>query len=83
MSKRRTNTTSATTSRVTTEDVLDAFDAFDAPAVTAQMLANHLDERRPTVFRRLERLKRDGQVDQLAVGARAIIWWPTDGCPDA
>lgn len=60
------------------EDVLDAFDEVEAPVASVQMLVEVVDASEATVLRRLRELHESGDVERLDVGAKAVVWWPSE-----
>lgn len=62
----------------TTDDVLEAFNEVDAPVATGRELARLLGVSQQTVLRRLAELQEDGRVERKDVGARAVVWWPSN-----
>lgn len=62
----------------TTDDVLEAFNEVDAPVATGRELARLLDVSQQTVLRRLAELQESGRVERKDVGARAVVWWPSN-----
>lgn len=63
---------------ITVDDVLAAFGEVNAPVATGAELATRLNTSRQTVLRRLNELHENERVERKEVGARAIVWWPSD-----
>ena len=63
---------------VTCEEVLKAFDEVEKPVANAPLLADELGVGKQSVLRRLQELEDNEQVERWQVGARAVVWWPTD-----
>lgn len=62
----------------TLDDVLEAFDDVDAPVATGAELATQLNVSQQTALRRLNELHENDLVERKEVGARAVVWWPSN-----
>lgn len=64
---------------VSDEELLGVFHESEKPVLTATMVAGEVSIGRKAVLERLRELEDAGQVEQMEVGARAVVWWPADG----
>lgn len=58
--------------------VLAVMRAAETPVVTASDVADELDCTPEAVTSKLKQLQDHGRVDRRKVGARAVVWWPTE-----
>lgn len=64
---------------VSDEDLLTVFEASEKPVLTAKQVADEVSIGRKAVLERLQELEDDGMLERMEVGARAVVWWPSDG----
>ena len=60
------------------EDLLEVFRESEKPVLTATMVAKEVSIGRKAVLERLRELNDEGVLERMEVGARAVVWWPTD-----
>jgi repressor of nif and glnA expression len=60
------------------EDLLKVFRESGKPVLTASMVAEEVSIGRKAVLERLRELEGKGVLERMEVGARAVVWWPTD-----
>jgi GTP-sensing pleiotropic transcriptional regulator CodY len=63
---------------VSDADLLDVFRKSGKPVLTATMVAEEVSIGRKAVLERLRELDGEGVLERMEVGARAVVWWPTD-----
>jgi DNA-binding MarR family transcriptional regulator len=63
---------------VTDEEILREVVLVPGPVATASDLADRLDMSRGGINKRLDSLVEEGYLHQREVGARAIVYWPTE-----
>ena len=64
--------------KATDAKILDTFREYDDPVLTTSELADALPIGQRAVYNRLQSLAEENQIEKKKVGARGIIWWPSD-----
>lgn len=64
---------------VTDDELVAAMRSCDCPVVTTGDLVDHVDMTKDGVRRRLNQLIERGKVSRKQVGARAVVYWPSEG----
>ncbi|WP_436344059.1 winged helix-turn-helix transcriptional regulator [Natronorubrum sp. FCH18a] len=63
---------------VSDEELLDIFYESELPVLTVGMIEDEVSIGRKAVHQRLQQLHDAGRVERLEVGARAVVWWPSE-----
>jgi len=79
MSRDRDPKTGQFTMKASGKDILRWMENHEDAAVTATEVAEAFDIDRATAKRRLDGLNKEELVERKEVGARAVIWWPSEG----
>lgn len=66
------------TPEVTDADLLAVFEASEKPALTAGQVAKEVPIGRTAVTNRLNALHEEGRIERMDVGAKAVVWWPSE-----
>lgn len=66
------------TKEIDEDDVLDTLRAADTPVMTAKQVAETLGCSGEAARQKLTSLEEEGRAEKMRVGARAVVWWPTD-----
>lgn len=64
---------------VSDEELLDVFRESEKPVLTATQVVGEVSIGRKAVLERLRGLEERGVLEQMEVGARAVVWWPVEG----
>lgn len=64
--------------KVTDAEILATFREHKDPVLTTSEVANSLPVGQRATYNRLQSLAEENQLEKKKVGARGIIWWPTD-----
>lgn len=63
---------------VSDEDLLAVFRESGKPVLTATQVADEVSIGRKAVLERLRALADEGVMERMEVGARAVVWWPSE-----
>lgn len=61
--------------RVSDDEILEVFQESSDPALIASEVAEELPIGRRGVYKRLEKLAEDGELERKKIGGRGTIWW--------
>lgn len=64
---------------VSDEEILAEFGKNESPVSTVPDLAERLPLKRDAIRHRLKNLEEEGLVESRPVGARAVVWWRSEG----
>lgn len=64
--------------KVSDKDIISTLRKHSDPVLTTSEIAEELPIGQRATYNRLQSLSDEDQVEQKKVGARGIIWWPTD-----
>jgi predicted ArsR family transcriptional regulator len=65
-------------STITPERVLKVLREDDDPVLTAKEIGDRLDCTSEAARQRLHELRESGEAESKQVGARAVVWWPSE-----
>ena len=65
-------------STVTSEHVLEVLREADDPVLTAKEVGERLGCTSEAARQRLHELRERGDAESKQVGARAVVWWPSE-----